>query len=442
MLNDIHDLALTVAEPAALGHFEKALASLRSYRGDPFAAFDQAIAIDPAFGGAYAAKALALMTAFERRFARDALATLDAGAQALARATPRERAWAEAARHLAEGRWQEGIRVLDRVLLEHPRDILALQVAHIMDFLRGDSLNLRNRVSRVLPHWSPSLPAFPFVLGMHAFGLEECNQYPEAEATAMRALSLAPEDCWAVHAAVHVMEMQGRIDEGAAFLVARERDWAAEGNGFAFHNWWHLALFHLDRGDGDGVLAIYDRVLAGAHDLALSRLDATALLWRLHLEGIDTGSRFQPVADAWEAVLELEGGFYAFNDFHAALAFAGAGRDAAMQRLRARVDAAAQLSTENGEMTRVVGRDLVHAIDAFAKGDATTAVERIARVRDVASRFGGSHAQRDLLTLTLVEAGRRGRQPRVAAHYLAERLVHRPGNRWGARIARRLAAVA
>jgi hypothetical protein len=183
-------------------------------------------------------------------------------------------------------------------------------------------------------------------------------------------------------------------------------------------------------------------VLAGAHDLALSRLDATALLWRLHLEGADTGARFQALADAWEAVLEDEGGFYAFNDFHAALAFAGAGRDAAMQRLRAKVDMAAGLATENGEMTRAVGRDLVLAIDAFAKGDARGAVERIARVRDIASRFGGSHAQRDLLTLTLVEAGRRAREPRVAAHYLAERLVHRPGNRWGARIARRLAAVA
>ena len=61
------------------------------------------------------------------------------------------------------------------------------------------------------------------------------NQYPEAEAAALRALAIQPKDGWAVHAAVHVMEMQGRIDEGIAFLSSREADWAP-GNGFAYHN--------------------------------------------------------------------------------------------------------------------------------------------------------------------------------------------------------------
>ncbi len=70
------------------------------------------------------------------------------------------------------------------------------QIAHFLDFFRGDSLNLRNRISRVLPHWSPEAPMYSFVLGMHAFGLEECNQYPAAEAAGRRALELAPEDAW------------------------------------------------------------------------------------------------------------------------------------------------------------------------------------------------------------------------------------------------------
>ena len=442
MLADIHDLALTVSEPQALEQFEKSLLALRSYRGDPLEPMDRAIALDPGFGGAYAAKALILMTIFERRFAKDALATLRAGAKALAKSTPRERAWADAARLLAEGEWQAGSAALDRILVEYPRDILALQVGHVTDFFLGDSVNLRNRVSRVLPHWSPALAAFPYVLGMHAFGLEECNQYPEAEAAAMRSLAMAPEDCWAVHAATHVMEMQGRIDEGAAFLAAREADWAGADNGFAFHNWWHLALFRIDRADYAGALEIYDRVLANAPALALPRIDASAMLWRLRLEGADVGSRFGPVADAWEAELESEGGWYAFNDFHAALAFAGAGRDAAMRRLRSKVDAAARESGTNGDMSRVVGIDLVQAIGDFAQGRPASAVERLSAARGLAQRFGGSHAQRDVVTLTLIEAARRARQPRLAAHYAAERVVHKPGNRWGERLLKRAAVPA
>ena len=440
MLADIHDLALTVSSPAALDRFERALAAFRTYRGDPIAALDEAIALDPGFGGAHSAKALILMTFFERRFAADALAALAAGEAALEKSTPRERAWARAARELANGDWHGGVQTLDRVLVEHPRDILALQVAHLIDFNRGDALNLRNRVTRVLPHWSPSMPGYPFVIGMHAFGLEECNQYPEAEAAGMLALSLAPEDCWSVHAVVHVMEMQGRVDEGAGFLAAREGDWAAPDNGFAFHNWWHLALFRIDRGDHAGALDVYDNALAGAHAMAMSRLDATSLLWRLQLEGADVGDRFNAVADAWETPMEGEGGYYAFYDFHAALAFAAAGRDEAMRRLRGRLEAAAWEKNANGEMSRVVGIDLVDGIAAFAQGDGGRAIDRLSGARDVSSRFGGSHAQRDVVTLTLIEAARRARQPRLAAHYLSERLVSRPGNRWGTRLLKRMEA--
>ena len=222
----------------------------------------------------------------------------------------------------------------------------------LIDFIRGDSLNLRNRISRVLPAWSRSTPGYSFVIGMHAFGLEECNQYEDAEAAGLRALAMAPEDCWAVHAVTHVFEMQGRIDEGVRFLEERTGDWAGDDNGFAFHNWWHLALLHLDRGDHAGALEIYDRVLANALGMAMSRLDATSMLWRLRLDGADVGDRFEIVARSWAESLEGEGGFYAFNDFHAAIAFAATGRQEASRRLRDALEKAAWEQNANGEMTR------------------------------------------------------------------------------------------
>lgn len=440
MFKDVRGLAVTLSNSAALEPYERALVALRSYRGDPIPPLDEALALAPDFAAAYAAKALILMTLFERRFATDALATLQSGAQAIAAATPRERAQAAAARELAQGDWHGATETLDRILVDHPRDIVAVQLGHLTDFVRGDATNLRNRIARVLPAWTPSTPGYPFVVGMHAFGLEECNQFAEAERAGLRALALAPEDCWAVHAVTHVMEMQGRIDEGVRFLEERRADWSPSDNGFAFHNWWHLALFHLDRGDSAAALAIYDRVLAEAHGLAVSRLDATSLLWRLKLEGADVGARFEPVADAWEAALEAEGGFYAFNDFHAAIAFAATGRQGARGRLQAALEDAAWDRRANGEMTRVVGMDASEAMFAFCDGDYAGAARKLTSVRDVAVRFGGSNAQRDVLTLTLIEAARRGGEPRLAMHYANERLVHKPAAAWGARLRKRILA--
>jgi len=434
MLTDARGLPVDTRDPRAVQHFDRAIASFQTYRGDPVAPLDEALGVDPAFAGARVAKALVLMTFFERRFAKDARAALEAAGPSLARASAREQALARAAGRLVDGDWHGGTAALDRVLVEYPRDALALQVAHVIDFFRGDSLNLRNRVARVLPHWSEAVPGYAYVLGMHAFGLEECNQYPEAEHAGRRALDLAADDSWAIHAVTHVMEMQGRIDEGIAWLDRRRDAWGAADNGFAFHNAWHLALFHLDRADHAAVLALYDEWLAGAGGMAISRVDATALNWRLMLEGVDVGARAEAMADAWEADLDAEGGFYAFNDFHASLAFAQAGRAAAGRRLTERIRHAAARGDANGEMSRVVALGACEAAFALCGGRPDVAVERLVEIRDGASRFGGSHAQRDLLTLTLVEAATRSSQASLAAHYLAERLVQRPGNRWGTRL--------
>jgi tetratricopeptide (TPR) repeat protein len=287
---------------------------------------------------------------------------------------------------------------------------------------------LRNRIARVLPAWDPSIPGYSYLLGMYAFGLEECNMYPEAEATARRALELEPRDAWAVHAAVHVMEMQGRIDDGIAHLTTSEADWAPD-NSFAFHNYWHLALYYLARDRHADVLALFDaRIHPEPPDPALQLVDATALLWRLFLRGVELGDRAARVADNWAPRLDTERGFYVFNDAHAMMAFAMAGRDADADQLAGDLDwTIAHATGINRGMTADVGRSVCAALRAFGDGRYAHAIELLEPVRDLAVRFGGSHAQRDVLTLTLIEAARRSGQPALARHYAAERAAHRTG---------------
>jgi tetratricopeptide (TPR) repeat protein len=437
MNRDIRDVPVSSATPRALSGYETALTQFQSYVGDPFATLDATLAEAPDFVIGHLFKALALFTTGEKQFVPAAEAALAEAVRLSRHANARERGLIAATRRLLDGDWDAGCRELDQVLIDHPWDAMALQVAHLMDFYRGDALNLRNRVSRVLPHWDESVPGFSYVLGLHAFGLEEMNQYREAEATGRRALALQPKDAWAVHAVAHVMEMQGRIDEGKSWLESRQGDWAPD-NGFAFHNWWHLALFHMDGADYERALALYD---AAVHpqpaQYVLPLVDATALLWRLQLEGVDVGRRFEVVADEWQARQENDHSFYAFDNVHAMLAYAATGREAAMNRQLAELTAAAAQPGSNGMMTREVGLPLAQGIAAFGRGQYAAAVERIERVRDIANRFGRSHAQRDLLTLTLIEAAARANQRSRANHYLAERLVHKP-TPWASWLQRRV----
>jgi hypothetical protein len=214
--------------------------------------------------------------------------------------------------------------------------------------------------------------------------------------------------------------------------------WDSANNGFAFHNAWHTALYHLDRGETRQALEIYDARFAKGLDMVLPRIDATAMLWRLKLEGVDVASRAAPVADAWQSVLESEGGFYAFNDFHAALAFAAAGRRAALAQVQAVQGRAAIERFDNAVMTRAVGLPACEALVAYVEGRHHAALQHLAAVRDGASRFGGSHAQRDLLTLTLIDAASRAGFASTARHYARERLVHKPGSAWGERLMERI----
>jgi tetratricopeptide (TPR) repeat protein len=433
MIQDSRGIALTGADPATVDRYETALHQLVSYVGDPLATLEEAVAERPDFVAGRLTQSLILLTLAERRYHTLAAQAYAAAEPLLATANAREQGLARAIRHFLGGDLAAASLALDHQLIAWPRDLVALTAGHLVDFYRGDALNLRNRVSRVLSHWGHADTGYSFVLGMHAFGLEEMNQYGEAEEAANAALAIEPKDGWAIHAGAHVMEMTGLIAEGIDWLESREQDWAPD-NAFAFHNWWHLALFHLDSGQVGKVLALYDRQIAAPADSPLLTLiDRTALLWRLFLEGVDVGRRMETVADEWQSCLEREAGYYAFNDYHAALAFAATGRAHALAQWQA-LARSMPAGPAQAMMAKEVGQPLSEAFQAFAASDYGRAIELLERTRPHAQLAGGSHAQRDLVTLTLVEAALRARDTSRARHYLAERQVHRPASRWARRL--------
>ena len=451
-MHDARDCPVSTASAAALAHAEQALWRTVAFYGDTLADLDAAIAADPGWGLARIAKADFLLTLTEPALRPEACALLDAAEPLMAHANARERGHFGTARLGAAGRWREAGDRWDELLLQHPRDLLALNSAHLFDFYRGDARSLRARVARVLPEWPADDPLRPFVLGMHAFGLEECNLYPAAEAAGRSALATCPRMPWAIHAVAHVMEMQGRHEEGVQFLRALQPDWAVD-NGLSVHLWWHLALFHLESLDTASALLLHDAQMAGAASVVnLQWLDAAALLWRLQLLGVEVGERWQRLAQDWAQPVE-HAGHYAFNDCHALLALIGSGDIARAQALLASATARAGVDghasphrltnpgADNHAMAREVGLPLMRALLAHASGDAATAVRLLQPLRGVAHHFGGSHAQRDLIDQTLLAAACAASQRELKAvghAVLNERRLAKPSTpltaHWAARL--------
>jgi len=434
---DPQGYAVSGASATALAHYAQAVSELNRFVGNPFETVERALAERPDFVMAQVFKAYLNLAGTEAAQIPGARAAF-AAAQALP-ANERERMHLAAVEALIAGEMERAVERLEDVLLAHPRDIVAMQMAHLLDFYRGDARNLRDRVARRLHAWSAADPGYHAMLGMHAFGLEETGQYAAAEERGREAVALEPRDTWAHHAVAHVMEMQGRTADGIAWMTGREADWMTD-SFFACHNAWHLALFHLDSEQADRALALYDGPIRGARSpVVLDMIDASAMLWRMHLRGIDVAPRWDELIAAWTPL--AEDGNYAFNDCHAMMAFVGGAAWPLAETVLATMTRRAEQGGNNGMMTRRVGLPVARAIAAFGRGDYATAAALLQPIRSIAPRFGGSHAQRDLIDLTLIEAARRAGQSGLVAALAAERLALKPDNPLNRRYAQAAAAL-
>ena len=421
---------------AALDLYDQAVHQLNYYRNDPIHTIDQALALDPAFVMGHCFKAGLLATTSERGSEPGIAAALEAAERHVGHALERERMHLNAARAWLSRDFAGAAKLYGDISAEYPRDLLALQIAHLFDFLLGHSTMLRDRPAQVLHAWGDRDAQRGLVLGMHAFGLEECGDYDNAEALGRRAMELSPADIWAAHAVAHVLEMRGQTRSGIEWIKDSAPGWMHD-NFLAFHNWWHLALFHLDEEDYGSALAVYDtRIRPISTRVAGEMVDASALLWRLRLRNIDVGDRWAELASSWEQL--GDDGHYAFNDVHALMAFLATGKQRQVQRIMDGMNTAARLPETNGIMTRDVGLPIGRALCAFERQDFEVAIDELQRVRPFAHRFGGSHAQRDLLQLTTTEAAFRAGRRSLARALVGERLALKAGSEFNRSLLDRL----
>lgn len=428
MAKDAQGLPVT-GSPGSVEALDRAIDDYYGWKGDPVAHLQGALDQDKSFTlGASALASLYLLNGF--RGDNPAVTQAIAAAEAsVGGASLREKRHLEAAKAWASGGIIRATEIWEDILIDHPVDALALRFAHDAYFYLGHSLSIRDSVARVLPAWDKENPNYGYVLGAYAFGLEEAGEIRRAEAVGRAAIARNALDAWAVHAVAHVLETESRQREGIEFLKSSRPAWSTA-HALAIHNGWHLALYLIEEGRFEEALADYDRFVAPkiANDALLDLVDASALLWRLELAGADVGERWVPLAKQW--LTHVDDHVLVFNDLHIALAVSRAKDGEGVRRLRRSLDRYEKDGAgDNREITVDVGRRLVEAALAFAEGEYRRVIELILPVRYKVIRIGGSHAQRDLVTQTLIAAAERSGEANLARALLAERLAIRPTER-------------
>ncbi len=345
-----------------------------------------------------------------------------AAARAAQPGTRREAEYVEALSDWLSGSPTRAAARIEAVLAQHPRDALAMKLVQGIHFIMGRPIEMRRSVEAILPVWDDH-PARGYLLGCHAFTMEETGHYAAAERIGRTGVELAPDDAWGLHAVAHVYDMTGRAGDGLAWLNGREASWA-HCNNFRFHVWWHRALMHLDLGQYDAALALYDaEIRAERTDDYRDIANAASMLSRLELDGVPVGDRWDELADLSEH--RATDGCLAFADLHYLLALCGGARDDAAAGLIARM---AATPAEDSDARRIIahpGLRMARGVQAFAAGDYSVAWMHLREARSDAQTLGGSHAQRDVFARITIEAALRGGYLDAAEGLLRERQAQR-----------------
>ena len=478
MYVDVRGLPLTTRSAGAVDRFNAAVEDLLEFRPGLPDSVRGALGMDSQF-----VMANVLFGAMLRMGGDDALLPrarkhLASAAAAAEAASPREQAHVSALRCWLDGDLHAANRTYEALLADTPQDLLALKFLTYNYFWLGDRTNLRDAPGRVLQRIDPDLPGYGYWLGMHAFGLEECGEYPLAEKAGRAAVAYHPGDLWAVHAVAHVFEMQCRIKEGLDWLAGLSPQWGGRNN-FVYHLWWHRALYLFELEQWDAVLALYDQEIRREKtDFAADIQNAASLLWRLELRGVQVGERWQELADVAER--RLADMAHPFNSVHFTMALLRAGRSPAAQRhleaVRSHAEAhrpagppertgrlAAEVGAGVGAARSAAGRrdavgqaasrtptaskdarppsadtlapvfedvalPLCEGLAAYDEAVYTRATERLMKGFGKLQSIGASHAQRDVIVLTLIQAARDGGYLALARDLLAARTHAKEGS--------------
>ena len=337
----------------------------------------------------------------------------------------REQGWVKALDQWLADSPTGAVAALEQVLDVHPEDTLSAKAIHAIRFILGDAKGMRASIERVLPAHGPDHPLRGYLMGCYAFCLEETGEYELAELAGRAGLTLVRDDAWGLHAVAHVHDMRSEPSAGITLIEDHKSAWDGSNN-FRYHVWWHKALLHLDRGEADVALELYDsQIRADKTDDYRDIANATSLLMRLELENYEVGDRWNELGALAEN--RIDDGCVVFADLHYQLALAGASKGEAAKAMTARFARDAAQTGDMAERVADPGVAALAGLNAFAEGRYSDAFADLVAARPRMQTIGGSHAQRDVFERMTIDAGLRAGHFDAAETVLMERLALRAG---------------
>ncbi|MBH8551406.1 tetratricopeptide repeat protein [Nostocaceae cyanobacterium CENA357] len=393
MLKDAQGLVITTDSAKAIAAIDRFIDQALCYGRDSETAILQAIAADPTCALAHAYAAAYYLTQENRNSWQRALPYLQAAQQNFAKITTREKLYVQAILAWANQEIDVAIAIHEEITNKFSRDLISVQQGQYHYFYTGNKEKLLQIAQKVLPANLQN----HYIYGMLAFGLEQCHQLKAAEKMARQAIALNIHDPWAHHAIAHIMETQGRVDEGITWMEAFADTWENCNSMLYTHNWWHIALYYLEQENYQKVLKIYDTHIWERADKQSPKdqVGAISLLLRLELRGVNVGNRWQAISPYLYSRIDEHA--LPFQDLHYVYALAKAGHhDWVNQMLVSMEYHTLSINPFLRHSWVEVAIPAARGMVAHANGDFNAAMMELKFVLPRLHEIGGSHAQRVL----------------------------------------------
>lgn len=425
MINDQRGVPWTVSSQSSADKLFDAITRYFTFREDALVGVDELGAEDPDCPMAWVLRGYLLLFARQAALVPDAKTAYDHALALETGATTREQQHIAALKAWIDGQTLKAQDIWSEILTNTPHDLLALRVQHFNALFLGRPTYLADLATRTLQDWAADVPGAGFAFSTACMGLEEVGQFAKAERVGRIGAELEPEDLWAVHSVAHVMEGEGRTEDGLSWMERPQSFWAGRGS-MKHHLLWHEALFIYEMGAYDRALDYYDtRLVSEKPPGYLELSNAASLLLRLETAGLSCGERWDALAEQAKILIDSRG--LTFGDVHALIAFGMASDGENLRRLTRSISSyASATDTYDSKAAARISVPLAQAFDAHRKQDYGRAMHIVLDAQPNFAAMGGSNAQRDILDIFLIDCAMSANKQNLARVLIEDYLDVRP----------------